>query len=103
MSHTTYIKVEVAAVMYSVVGSWNRRLLLKSMNKIGIRAMIEIRVKKRITEKIIKEVARNPKYLVHFIDDWNGFERDLEMIKMSGEKIHKTSTTYITFQAIIDK
>jgi hypothetical protein len=102
MSHTT-INVEVAAVMYSVAGSWNRRLLLKSMNKIGIEAIIEIRVMKRITEKIIKEVARNPKYLSPFSNDWDGFERDLETIKMSGGKIHKTSITYIILQVITYK
>lgn len=102
MSHTTYIKVEVAAVMYSV--AWNRRLLLESTNKIGIKAMIEIRARKRITEKIIKEVAtKNPKYLIQASDDWNRFEKDLEAIKMIGGKIHKILRTYITFQAITDK
>ena len=97
MSHTTYIKVEIAAVIYSV--AWNRRLLLKSTNKIGIRAMIEIRVKKRITEKIIKEVAtKNSKYLIQTSNDWNEFEEDLKTIKMIGGKIHKILRTYITFQ-----
>lgn len=69
------------------------------MNKIGIETIIEIRVRKRITEKIIKEVAKNPKYLSPS-NNWNGFERDLDAIKMSRGKIHKTSTIYITFQVI---
>lgn len=103
MSHTTYIKVEIAAVMYSEAGNWNRKLLLKSIT-VGIEAIIEIRVKKMITEKIIKEVAENPKYLIPAAsDDWSGFEKDLETIKMNGGKIHKILRTYITFQAITDE
>ena len=103
MSHITYIKVEIAAVIYSVAGSWNRRLMLKSVNKVGIEAIVEIRVRKKITERIVRDIARNPRYLKRASDSWYGFKNDLETIKMSGGKIYKTLKTYITFQAVTSK